>query len=325
MLEGEPTLSHPITSLQIPGSHNSFTNNLYPDLGIGPDRHPLLKWMCQHFGCIAKPIVEKWCRCQSMDANQQLRAGVRYFDFRLGIYKPRAAATGGIAVTASNTPSKGNRIKGSPDSVGGRQMRVLHALFGDPLGPILSDINEFISSHSKEIVILDFQHVYEFKSTDHEALVDKLSETFGSKLCPINEDVSQITLEEMVRKNKRVIVIYPSMAKVHPTLWPRYLCPNPWANTTNVHQLVRFLEEHLQKRNTCRLFVCQAILTPTKRTVCKYIFSSLRKTLAKTCDDYVAKWIHNQLKHNKQQINIVIVDFVENDQILDAIIALNKL
>jgi len=347
LLEGEPTLDHPITSLRIPGSHNSFTNNLYPDLGIGPDRHPLLKWVCHHFGCIAKPIVQKWCQCQDMSASQQLKAGVRYFDFRLGIYKPPVTSSSAGGPVTSPSKTAGNRIKGSPDSVGGgRQMRVLHALYGDPLGPILSDIHEFLSLHSREIVILDFQHVYDFKSTDHEALVDKLFKTFGSKLCPIHENVSNLTLEDMVDKNKRVIVIYPSMAKVYSTLWPRYLCPNPWADTTNANQLIRFLDDNLAHRNTCRLFVSQAVLTPSQKTVVANLFSSLRNTLAKTCDECVAKWIRNLLQLQLQggsggggqlnsgsksqnegdsrELNIVIVDFVENEQILDAVIALNK-
>ena len=93
--------------------------------------------------------------------------------------------------------------------------QTLHALFGDPIGPILADINAFLDSHTKEVVILDFQHVFEFKCNDHEALVDKLFKTFGDKLCPIREDVSQLSIEQMAHTNKRVIVIYPSMAKVH--------------------------------------------------------------------------------------------------------------
>ena len=94
-------------------------------------------------------------------------------------------------------------------------MRSLHALFGDPIGPILSDIDAFLEAHPKEVVILDFQHVYEFRTRDHEALVDKLVKTFGAKLCPIREDVSELSIEDMVRHNQRVIVVYPSMAKVH--------------------------------------------------------------------------------------------------------------
>ena len=32
----DPTRDHAIAELAIPGSHNSFTNAMYPDLGIGP-------------------------------------------------------------------------------------------------------------------------------------------------------------------------------------------------------------------------------------------------------------------------------------------------
>ena len=62
-LIARPAYHH--SSLKIPGTHNSFTNNLYPDLGIGPDRHRVLKWLCARgLGCIVKPLVFKWCQCQ---------------------------------------------------------------------------------------------------------------------------------------------------------------------------------------------------------------------------------------------------------------------
>merc|ERR1719295_2542741 len=111
----------------------------------------------------------------------------------------RGGAGGGGGAGGSLTPAGAGtgRIKGSPDSVGGRQMRTLHSLFGDPIGPILADINAFLEAHTKEVVILDFQHVFEFKCNDHEALVDKLFKTFGDKLCPIREDVSQLSIEQM--------------------------------------------------------------------------------------------------------------------------------
>merc|ERR1712012_271067 len=107
LVRDQPTVPHPITTLKIPGSHNSFTNNVYPDLGIGPDFKvsPALRWFCKHFGFLTRPILARWSQCQTMDVTQQLMAGIRYFDFRVGIYKPKSSG-GSSRVSASSSSKK---------------------------------------------------------------------------------------------------------------------------------------------------------------------------------------------------------------------------
>ena len=86
-------------------------------------------------------------------------------------------------------------------------------------------------------------------------------------------------------------------------------------------KLTQFLDRGLEKRNKCRFFVSQAILTPTQSTVIENLFSSLKNTLAKSCDDCIVSWLKTC---NKGDLNIVIIDFVENNHLLDEIIELNS-
>ena len=58
-------------------------------------------------------------------------------------------------------------------------LRVIHGLFGDEIIAILSDINAFLDEHPGEIVILDFQHIFEFQIEDHKYMVSELISKFN--------------------------------------------------------------------------------------------------------------------------------------------------
>lgn len=49
----------------------------------------------------------------------------------------------------------------------------------------LEQISTFLSSHSREVVFLDFNHFYGVQNLHHEKLVAMLREVFGDKLCPV--------------------------------------------------------------------------------------------------------------------------------------------
>lgn len=49
----------------------------------------------------------------------------------------------------------------------------------------LEQISSFLSTHSREVVFLDFNHFYGVQNLHHEKLVAMLKEVFGDKLCPV--------------------------------------------------------------------------------------------------------------------------------------------
>jgi hypothetical protein len=236
-----------------------------------------------------------------MDIEEQLEKGVRYFDIRLGILPQKYCNEG-------------------PESLD--KFRVIHALYGQSISGPLDKIRTFVDDHLSEVLILDFQHTYTFTEEDHNFLVERIKNIFEKKLCPKNESISSLTLDHMKQQGYQVIVIYPRMAtSTNLFMWPRSLCPSPWANTTKIDVLAPFLKEGLEKRDDKNaFFVSQAILTPTLKTITSHLTSSLEKSLAKKCDKFAMKW----LSEDPSNLNIVIVDFVEKDDIAEIIIKLNK-
>ena len=284
----------------IPGSHDSFTYHLDKRLPVGPDTEKEVQRLGNIFPCI-KSIIYKWCKCQNMDIEDQLDKGVRYVDIRLGIL-----------------PQK--YCNGESESLD--KFRVIHALYGESISAPLDKIRKFLEDHSSEVLILDFQHTYSFTEEDHIFLVGKIENIFEKKLCPKSESLSSLTLDHMKQQGYQVIVIYPRMAtSTNVFMWPRSLCPSPWANTTKIDVLAPFLKEGLERRDDRNaFFVSQAILTPTSKTITSHLTSSLEKSLAKECDEFAMKW----LSEDPSNLNIVIVDFVEKDDIAEIIIKLNK-
>ena len=239
-----------------------------------------------------------------MDVEDQLTNGVRYFDIRLGILPKKYCIRSSLYEEESLD-----------------KFRIIHALYGDAISTPFSKIANFLKAHSSEIVILDFQHTYSFTEEDHDYLVENIQTLFGQKLCPSTEPMPNLTLDYMKKKGYQVIAIYPRMAAPNrPFLWPRVLCPTPWANTTKVEVLEPFLKQGLEKRDDKNaFFVSQAILTPTSKTVTSHLTSSLENSLAKKCDSFAVKW----LSGHPSNLNIIIVDFMDKDNITNIIIQQN--
>lgn len=73
----------------------------------------------------------------------------------------------------------------------------VHALYGDPVMKELVNIKEFLVSHSKEIVVMDFQHFYNFSETDHNRLLLVLKSLFDTMICPYSCPVEKLNLNVM--------------------------------------------------------------------------------------------------------------------------------
>ena len=299
--------NRPLCQLVIPGTHDSFTYHLNKNLPVGPDTDKGARRLGNVFPCV-KSIIYNWSKCQNMDVEEQLNRGVRYLDIRLGILPQKYC--------------KESLLEGEENL---DKFRFIHALYGDSIKTPFEKLRNFLDGHPSEVVILDIQHTYSFSQEDHEFLALKILKYFGPKLCPKTEAMHNLTLDYMKHKGYQIIVIYPKMSKSpipgNQFLWPRESCRSPWANTTKLSILEPFLKNGLEHRdNKNAFFVSQVILTPTTNTVVSHLSSSLERSLAKTCDKFAFEWISN----HPSNLNIVIVDFVEKDNIIKAIIQNNK-
>lgn len=76
----------------------------------------------------------------------------------------------------------------------------VHALFGDPVMKELVNMKAFLVSHAKEIIVLDFQHFYNFSEADHNRLSLVLKSLFCNMICPYSYPIDTLNLDVM-RKN----------------------------------------------------------------------------------------------------------------------------
>jgi len=268
--------SLPISQLSIPGSHDSCTSSLVPSSVPGVDQPKFIQDLAVKFPRLAKYFFTKWSYTQHHDVLTQLKSGIRYLDIRC------------VA----------SRKNG--------EIRVIHNLIGDTIHQVLQKIKEFVEAHPMEVVILDFQHVFNFICEDHAWLSTALVQSFGSRLCPRPDSTQKIpTLKFLQDNGLQVIAIYPyDVSKLY---WTRALCPNPWPNTTSSNYLRDFLTEKTNKRDKNLLFVSQGIFTPRLSTIVRKPGSDLEE-LSRPCNNVVKSWLGKS--ENKDKPNIVITDFV---------------
>ncbi|XP_040563649.1 PI-PLC X domain-containing protein 3 [Lepeophtheirus salmonis] len=274
-----------LSKLSIPGTHNSFTYSLNKTSAIGPDSPEWLQSLGKYLP-IVRPYFFLWSRCQNLDVNNQLMVGVRYFDIRLAVKSKR-------------------------------EIRVIHALYGDEISPLLQKIRDFLQIHKDEVVILDFQHMYAFKEEHHNQLEALIDVTFGKWICPHSVAKEQLTLNFLKSKDIRVIVIYPGNRRHY---WSRSDCLNPWPNTVSPKKMLSFLNERLPLRDPNILYVSQGILTPDGSFILKHLLSSLRKALAPLASSAIVDSWLPIVKTN----NIVIIDYiVDYPSFIDSILRKN--
>lgn len=96
----------------------------------------------------------------------------------------------------------------------------VHALYGDPVMKELMNIKTFLMSHTKEILILDFQHFYQFSEADHNRLLSILKSLFHNMICPKIYPIDKLNLNIMRTNGWQVmeiifLIIYIYLRFIH--------------------------------------------------------------------------------------------------------------
>ncbi|KAM4708616.1 PI-PLC X domain-containing protein 3 [Discoglossus pictus] len=289
--------SVPLTSLAIPGSHDSFSFYIDEASPVGPEQPDSVQNFVSVFGTVAKKLMRKWLATQTMNFTSQLEAGIRYFDLRIST-KPR-----------------------DPDN----ELYFAHGLFSAKVNQGLEEINAFLSNHSKEVVFLDFNHFYGMQKYHHENLIQMLKDIFGNKTCPVLFD-QEVSLHYLWESNYQILVFYHSPVALEvPFLWPGQMMPAPWANITDTKNLIQFLQSSItDRRKKGSFFISQVVLTPKASTVVKGVTSGLRETITERALPAMMQWVRTQ-KPGESGINIVTADFVELGDFISTVIKLNHL
>ncbi|GLG95159.1 PI-PLC X domain-containing protein 3 [Gryllus bimaculatus] len=271
----------PVINLAIPGSHDSGSCTISRSSAVSPDTSPVVKQLCKIFGAVVKRLVYNWVVTQHSSITEQLSGGIRYLDLRI----------------ATKQHSK--------------NLYFVHGLYGDEISNILKDVREYLDTHVKEIVILDFQHFYSFRENDHSNMLGIIHNTFGRKLCPCFDNLYHVTLNWMFAHGYQVIVVYRSRAAAYmQTCWPSSAWPTPWPNTTDVDEMFKFLTQKLASRPPNAGYVTQCVLTPDGPLILLHPFSTLEQRCASICNTASIPWLEKQIP-GPEGINVVIFDFFD--------------
>lgn len=267
------------------GSHDSFSYTIKPGSRISPDE-PRLQCFenCYCFSSVIKRVIFHWTLTQSLTCTEQLDHGIRYFDFRI------ASQLGSL------TPY------------------IVHGMYGCNVFEVLKQLKEFLLKHDKEIILLDFQHFYNFTHEYHIHFVNELWNMFGNLLCPFTSSEARMSLSNLWRSRYQVILFYRyEFGNFTPPsfVWPSRYIPNPWPETDNPLKLYRILEANYNKgRSPYYFYVTQGILTPDIKYILLRLYSTLKRSLAPKSHRVLQRWLKDK-KAGSGGINIVISDFVE--------------
>ncbi|XP_011297543.1 PI-PLC X domain-containing protein 3 [Fopius arisanus] len=247
---------------------------------VGPDEPPFLRFLGRYFSMLSKPLIFNWSVTQLDDIKSQLSGGIRYLDLRLA--------------------TKPNDSK----------IYFLHGLYGEAVELHLNEISNWLKAHQEEIVILDFQHFYSFSLSDHQSLVGIIKRTFGTAICPFSGNLSNISIDWMVRRGYQVLIVYRNeIAKVDRAVWPSGLWSTPWPNTTDPSALIDFLDSRLKTKLPNVGYVSQCLLTPDIRYVLRHLCGNLHSDLAVKCRGVCLPWVKGH-HPGSGGMNIVITDYV---------------
>ncbi|EYB89531.1 hypothetical protein Y032_0230g2940 [Ancylostoma ceylanicum] len=291
--------SRPICSLKIPGSHDSgATQSLNQKLPVANDESASIRRLGKA-PCVRRGI-KRWAVTQSYSIREQLDLGVRYLDLRV-----------------SYPPAK---VRESSSD-----FRLIHALYGPKLQDVLQEVVDFLQTNTKEVILLDMNHLYDFDVDTYALLKSQIIKVLGNaRICPVNLP-NKTSLDYMWTNGYRVIIFSPVNEEAS-LFWPSTLIPSPWPNTNKVNSLLQILESELDTRcKSCdpvAFFVSQGVLTPKASDVVRKWFSSLRSALSQTATKRVLQWLATVAEKKKEKINVVILDFVD-EQSSSEIISLN--
>ncbi|KOC59583.1 PI-PLC X domain-containing protein 3 [Habropoda laboriosa] len=276
----------PIIHLAIPGSHDTMTYTIKRHSDVGPDEPRYIRVLGRYCSFVSKPIIFNWSITQDENIVDQLDNGIRYLDLRV-----------------ATKPTDG-------------YIYFVHGLYGSKIYQPLQEIAEWLSSHTTEIVIVDFQHFHSFSETNHGHLVETIFRTFQAKLCPVASSFDHITLNWLNSGKYQVILIYRNAyAQNYSNLWPSDLWRTTWPNTVRVNELLDFLDVELKMRPLDIGFVSQCLLTPDIPYVLKHLCGTLQGHLVPQCQKAILSWI-NKKRPGRGGLNIVIADFISDDNFM---------
>ncbi|VDK53338.1 unnamed protein product [Anisakis simplex] len=301
----------PLMKLAIPGSHHSASFNLKEDSEITIDQPWCVRVLTPNE--MIRKAVYNWSKDQSLSIKDQLEAGIRYLD---------------VTVAFMND-----------------EFYVIHGLKCMEVRDLFKDVNNFATSHSKEVILIDLNHFYDFKEIQHEKLLSMISTIFDDKLIEqpsTHQLAASLSLNKIWSTSGQVIIFYqptlpsPSsdsinghanhsdVIKLPNYVWSRQFIKNPWPRTEEPRAMVNDVANIISTRNLDDGFqACQAIVTLTVNSVIRQPTGTFENRYARRATRTLVEWLRENGYRYRSNVNIIVADFVDEDDFCRAVIDLN--
>lgn len=305
----------PLREVCLPGTHDSATLGITNTSSFTPDEPTIvgkIKGACKKFGLtrVLKDVVADWAISQPLTIAEQLSAGIRYFDLRL-------------YWDADNN-----------------DIYICHALTSIKMSQVVAQVLAFAKLYPKEIVLLDFNHGYNFdcvagsaSSMAFAAQIERLS----NNLITTSEGNPGSTIQALWNTGKSVIAFkmphtgtykMPQLpSKDQDLVWPESLI---WSHWPAVHNSTSELYSDLNGviANTAqqagKVWVLQCILTPGQKAIEDGVLSKPSTLLERgqELNNTVQTWLTTDWKNTP--LNIIILDNAFSIPYLSIVKSLNR-
>ncbi len=280
--------STPLNEIIIPGTHDSGTY----DITSSSDFEPDTPW----FFLFAPGVVAAFAKSQAHDIGQQLDNGVRYIDLRLDWHD--------------------------------NDIWIVHSMYSDKLSNILDDVKSFAQSHSKEIIILDFNSLVD--SGHYDELDVMLQSKIGSLLIDNSSYSADSSIGDLWNSGGNIIALMKksAMADLNNDYWYRSdELESDWANSDNAVTVKSHVSNAISSRNMNKLTVAQTVLTPNDDTIIESLYNpfapqsleSLNEPMVSDVPDWTIDWHCDGINPN-----IIMTDFYNTGDIVSTALRLNE-
>lgn len=298
--------TYKIHNIIFPASHNSATTH------------------CQGFG-------SQWAKCQTLSIRQQLEQGIRFFDFRI---------SDDLHIINCG-PTVGTNNKSTPNKGASTVLWVTHVYRAIRLDIVLGDIYTFSQQHGQEIIGIRIEKDYDrhLSSKGIEELDRLLFKKFKDKI--INAaSAKELTIRQLIDKGLNILLcprgdnlnlpLTFGGDKSKPcnilTSWMHTKTSNPEAVISRCTRYLQIEHGKIPQDQGATLTMLEVIVTPSKRTIAKNAFSSLRSLSQSlqgdlsTNRDFFRKVVEHS--YNRRVCNIISSDFVDA-KVVKLIISMN--
>lgn len=290
-------------SICIPGSHDSGAYWFNLRMGYAHDQS-FLRYV-RNFRCnFVKRIVERWGLTQSLPIDEQLQIGVRFFDIRLEL---------ALDINASARQN----LAQDPDDSSRKSCFIVHGLYSIDCLKLAHQMVDFLVAHKEEVLILNVSHIYRMTEYDFRRFFlhpfSSIAERCGISLCPTDVDLRIVTLDELIEKEFRIIVVGPSDQDMDGCCFRSAALQNKWPRKNNTSDLLVYLQAQIHAPVTPGLRVLQGVITPELSDIFRNLRSSLKKTFSLPMRGLLKEWLQRLDDEEIGNLNILISDQVDTE------------